>query len=56
MTHLWQMLERKVPMAGVPHHKVDVYLRTLLEKGIAVVKQDQAIPFVSHALPCIFWI
>ncbi|XP_024402182.1 uncharacterized protein [Physcomitrium patens] len=36
-----KLLERKVPMAGVPYHKVDVYLRTLLKKGISVVKQDQ---------------
>jgi DNA mismatch repair ATPase MutS len=38
-------------MAGVPHHKVDVYLRALLKKGIAVVKQDQAIFFLHYALP-----
>lgn len=41
-------------MAGVPYHKIDVYLRTLLKKGIAVVKQDQAIFFLPHALPYIF--
>lgn len=40
-------------MAGVPYHKIDVYLRTLLKKGIAVVQQDQATFFLSRALPCI---
>lgn len=48
---LWQVLERKVPIAGVSQHKIDNYLRTLLKEDIIIVKQDQASFFLPHALP-----
>ncbi|KAJ7545207.1 hypothetical protein O6H91_09G110700 [Diphasiastrum complanatum] len=41
-----KLSERRVPRTGVPHHKIDFYLRMLLSKGITVVKQDQ------QMMPC----
>lgn len=42
-----------MPMAGVPYHKIDIYLRILLGKGIGVVKQEQASIMSIHSQRCV---